>query len=97
MKLEWGKKVNCPACALPFYSMQKSALTCPNCGNKFDISELNTKKLNTVSLDLEADFDDKIPLSDFVFDDSTDEIGLHETADLEDKEVLDDMKLVDKD
>ncbi|MDR0630901.1 MAG: FYDLN acid domain-containing protein [Holosporales bacterium] len=49
MKLEWGKKIHCPACMLPFYSLQRTSLLCPNCGNScgnsFLNSELNLRKV----------------------------------------------------
>lgn len=94
MKLEWGKKVNCLACAMPFYSMQKTTLVCPNCGYKFDISELNTKKMTSTPLDIE-DLDEKIALSSFDFSDNADDIDLSEESDLADKEVIEDIKLID--
>jgi len=94
MKLEWGKKVNCLACAMPFYSMQKTTLVCPNCGHKFDISELNTKKITSIPLDIE-DLDEKVALSSFGFSDNADDIDLSDDSDLADKEVIEDIKLID--
>lgn len=95
MKLEWGKKINCLACALPFYSMQKTNLVCPSCGHKFDISELNTKKMASIPLDIDTEIDDKVALSSFGFTDNTDEIDLSDDSDLTDKDVIEDIKLVD--
>lgn len=94
MKLEWGKKVNCLACSMPFYSMQKTTLVCPNCGHKFDISELNTKKMTSIPLDIE-DLDEKVVLSSFGFSDNADDIDLSDDSDLADKEVIEDIKLID--
>ncbi len=97
MKLEWGKKVYCPSCALPFYNMQKTSLECPNCGNKFDLSELNIKKGSHVAMDEVADMDDKIALSNFGFPDNDSDVDLVDEADdLSDKDVIDDIKLVDE-
>lgn len=93
MKLEWGKKVNCPACALPFYTMQKTELECPSCGHEFNISELNTKKLNASPIEPESD--EKIALSSFEFEDNSEDIDLSEESDLADKEVIEDIKLMD--
>ena len=95
MKLEWGKKVNCLACAMPFYSMQKTTLVCPYCGHKFDISELNSKKLSVIPLDIDDEIDDKVALSGFGFEDSADDIDLTDDSDLADKEVIEDIKLID--
>ena len=35
MKLEWGKKVECPSCGVIFYDMRKIDLSCPHCDTKF--------------------------------------------------------------
>ena len=97
MKLEWGKKVYCPACALPFYSMQKTSLTCPNCGNKFEISDLVLKKGSNVAMDEVVDSDERIALSGFEFMDEEPDVSLvDETDDLSDDEVMEDIKLVDE-
>lgn len=96
MKLEWGKKVNCLACAMPFYSMQKTSLVCPYCGNKFDISELSAKKMAGQPLDIEEDIDDKAAFSNFGLSEEVDDIELDDDSDLSDKEVIDDIKLVDE-
>jgi hypothetical protein len=94
MKLEWGRKVACPGCAIPFYDMQKTSLTCPACGGKFESNELRIRKGSDVSMD-EAVVDDKIseiPSFEFVDD---------ETSDLSDgsseivPEEIEDIKLID--
>ena len=97
MKLEWGKKIHCPACALPFYSMQKTSLICPNCGNKFEISELNSKKNSYVAMDEVAESDEKIALAGFEFIDEEADVDLGDGSDnLSDDEVIEDIKLVDE-
>ena len=97
MKLEWGKKIHCPACALPFYSMQKTSLTCPNCGNKFEISELNNKKASGIAMDEAAEADEKIALAGFEFMDEDADLDISDDADnLSDDEVMEDIKLVDE-
>lgn len=65
MKLEWGKKVCCPKCATPFYSMKKTSLICPNCGHKFEISELTNKKNTKIARDEMVEYDEKIAVTDF--------------------------------
>ncbi len=97
MKLEWGKKVYCPSCALPFYSMQKTSLVCPNCGNKFDISELHTKKTSNVAMDEITDTDEKIALSGFEFMEEEADVDVGDDSnELTDDEVMEDIKLVDE-
>lgn len=43
MKIEWGKKISCPACALTFYDMGKSSLVCPYCQYSFEADSLTSK------------------------------------------------------
>lgn len=96
MKLEWGKKVYCPACALPFYDMQKTSLICPSCGNKFEAADLRSKKHAHIAMD-EIDLDDKIteiPGFEFVEDETVD---LSEDSDgISVPEEIEDIKLVDE-
>lgn len=96
MKLEWGKKVYCPSCSVPFYSMQKSALTCPNCDNKFNVSDLTNKKAPSVVMDEAEEADERIALSGFEFleDESTDLVD--DSDELADEEVIEDIKMVDE-
>lgn len=96
MKIEWGKKVNCPACALPFYSMQKTSLVCPNCGNNFELSELFSKKGTSIAMDEVVESDEKIALSGFGFMEDDDVDLAEENDDISDGEVIDDIKLVDE-
>lgn len=96
MKLEWGKKVYCPACTMPFYSMQKVSLICPNCGSKFELTDLVAKKGANIAMDEVVDTDDRIALPGFEFMDEHPDVGLGEdTDDLSSDEVMDDIKLVD--
>jgi hypothetical protein len=62
MKLEWGKKVSCPACALRLYDLRASSITCPYCGNVFgDNIEARFKKKNYSA---ETEIDSQIMDSD---------------------------------
>lgn len=92
MKLEFGKKIACPACALPFYDMQKTSLVCPSCGYTFDASEMKYKKTNNAAMD-EIDLDDKVvDIPGFEFND--DVVSPDNVIELEDDDVpLDDMKI----
>ncbi|MBQ3945225.1 MAG: FYDLN acid domain-containing protein [Alphaproteobacteria bacterium] len=98
MKLEWGKKVSCPACALPFYSMQKASLVCPNCGNKFELSELTNRKRAKIAMDETPEYDKNPVFSGF--DEIPEEIEQNmneEDEDIAATEVIKDMKFVDGD
>lgn len=97
MKLEWGKKVNCPACALSFYSMQKTSLVCPHCGNKFDISELTSRKRTKIAMDETSDYDDNPVLSGFEDLSEETESSIEEDDDISASDVIKDMKFVDGD
>ncbi|MDR1234259.1 MAG: FYDLN acid domain-containing protein [Holosporales bacterium] len=95
MKLEWGKKVSCPVCALPFYDLRKSSLLCPNCGHSFIAADLRSKMANSVVMDT---VDEK--LSDVSAFDFTDEVV--EGSDISDESVIisvtddmEDIKVVD--
>ena len=46
MKLEWGKKVECPSCGVIFYDMRKTDLSCPHCDTKF---KQTTNTVNQIS------------------------------------------------
>ena len=97
MKLEWGKKVCCPACASPFYSMQKTSLVCPKCANKFKITELTSKKSLNIAMDETAEADERIALSDFdLADDDADIDFVDEDENLSEDDVISDIKLVDE-
>jgi hypothetical protein len=99
MKLEWGKKIYCPFCALPFYDMQKASLSCPNCGHKFNATDLTVKKNNTIAMDEVSDIDDKNSLSSIEFEEEV-EVGAvfaDDTDDLSTKDgIIDEIKLVDE-
>ncbi len=43
-KDEWGVKRLCPSCSTRFYDLQNDPMTCPNCGNTFDLESLTAKK-----------------------------------------------------
>lgn len=94
MKLEWGKKIACPACVLPFYDLRKTSLVCPNCGNSFEASEIKYKKISTVAMD-EVDLDDKIAaIPGFEFSDEVDPAELTDnSSELGDDSDIDDIKL----
>ena len=95
MKLTYGKKIACPACALPFYDLQRTYLVCPNCGNSFDASEIKHKKASNIIMD-EIDLDDKIvDIPGFEFNDEVDSTGLSEhVSDLSDEtEAFEDIKI----
>ncbi|MDR3031487.1 MAG: FYDLN acid domain-containing protein [Holosporales bacterium] len=86
MKIEWGKKVSCPACSLAFYDLWKTALVCPYCGNTFDVADLISKKAHAINLEPEDDIDDKaIGLSGFEFESEV------ENSDIQDDRVEDDI------
>ena len=65
MKLDWGKKVCCPKCSSRFYSMKKNSLVCPNCGYKFEVSELTSKKSVKVARDEVIEYDEEIAVTEF--------------------------------
>lgn len=46
-KDEWGVKRLCPSCSTRFYDLQNDPMTCPNCGNTFDVESLTAKKSPT--------------------------------------------------
>ncbi|MBQ8651160.1 MAG: FYDLN acid domain-containing protein [Alphaproteobacteria bacterium] len=97
MKLEWGKKIHCPACALPFYDMQKKSVLCPNCGHKFESSlTLSKHKQNTVMDEVIDDEDDKVAISSFDFIEETDDDISGESEDIAVKSEIEDIKLVDE-
>jgi hypothetical protein len=101
MKLEWGKKICCPACALPFYGMQLTSVVCPNCGKTFDVSELFTKKSNrpvVVETDVIDIEDNVLVISDFGFEEGESEntVLSEDSNELLVKTEIDDMKLVDE-
>jgi predicted RNA-binding Zn-ribbon protein involved in translation (DUF1610 family) len=59
MHINWGKKVSCPACSIPFYDRQKSSLSCPQCGYSFERSELHTTK-GVIHAMVDVDLDDSL-------------------------------------
>ncbi len=67
MKLEWGKKVTCPACAMHFYDMMKSPAVCPHCGNTFDTMEIKSRRR------LDEKIEEDNMNADFEFDVSSDD------------------------
>lgn len=61
MKIEWGRKVTCPACVKHLYDMMKSVVTCPYCGYKFDRFESKLiKKDDELDFKLEDDLDSDV-------------------------------------
>lgn len=75
MKLEWGRKVVCPACAMYFYDLMKSPAECPHCGNKFDALEIRSKKRSEDKDDvISNDFEFEVSVDD-VIEDDTDHLG----------------------
>lgn len=98
MKREWGKKISCPACALSFYSMQKTSLVCPNCGNKFEIAELISRKRTKVAMDETSVYDENPIFSGFdEFPEELEQNMNESDDDISTTEVIKDMKSVDGD
>jgi hypothetical protein len=91
MKLEWGRKVNCPTCSIFFYDMQKTSLHCPGCGSDFEKADLNKK--NSSITDVAIDIDDKGVISGFSLEgNNMDEFGISDDEDLSMKTEMDDME-----
>ena len=95
MKAEWGKKVNCTACAMPFYSIKKTSLVCPYCGHKFEISEVSKKRYSKIAMDEICEDDEKISLSRFNEDEEAEEINTSNDDEATAKDAIGNMKLVD--
>ena len=95
MKLDWGKKVCCPKCGTPFYSMKKTSLVCPNCEHKFEISELTNRKGVRVARDEVVEYDEKIAISDFdrVEEEQTLELNDDNSNFSDEEEVVREIKL----
>ncbi|MDR1288843.1 MAG: FYDLN acid domain-containing protein [Holosporales bacterium] len=97
MKLEWGRKIGCPACALPFYDLRRSSVSCPHCGNSFEISDLHSKKGAVGAMD-EVEIDEKmVEIAGFDFPDEPDS-GIDLTDDpgiITVGEDIEDVKIVD--
>ena len=55
MKIEWGKKVCCPACSLAFYDMGKHSLVCPYCQYAFDADALLSKGIESEPEEIEIE------------------------------------------
>jgi hypothetical protein len=75
--------------------MRKSSLRCPNCGHTFEISDLRSKKMNSIAMD-EVVVHDKIgELSGFGLGEETEEgAGLHDSpVVISVAEDLDDIKV----
>ncbi len=49
MKLEWGRKISCPACAMHLYDLMNVSVVCPYCGNTFETNDYKLKKKNTMA------------------------------------------------
>jgi uncharacterized protein (TIGR02300 family) len=94
MKLEWGKKICCPACSLPFFDLQRTDILCPYCGSAFASSDLQSKKIVAEVLD-DIALDDKLTeITGFDFPDESDsEIDLSDDAEI--LSVGDDIEDVD--
>ncbi len=45
-KPEWGVKRVCQSCAIKFYDMARSPITCPKCGARFDPEALLKSRRN---------------------------------------------------
>ncbi|MDR0744531.1 MAG: FYDLN acid domain-containing protein [Holosporales bacterium] len=86
MKIEWGKKICCPACALPFYDLWKTLLVCPYCGHTVNSSELLIKKTNAINIEEEANIDNnEMKLGGFEFEND------EESSDMPDDEITDEI------
>jgi uncharacterized protein (TIGR02300 family) len=98
MKLEWGRKICCPACSLPFYDMQRSSVVCPSCGRAFEALELFTRGPNQQVVDRNAVDVDVLVTTDFRFeeDESENSALAEDPNELLVKAEIDDMKLVDE-
>lgn len=85
MKLEWGKKRACSACGLSFYDMMQKVLTCPNCGNVFEIVDPVHKQQAQNIIFEKLDIDDKIvDINSMNFSDEINVSDLATTTDFED-------------
>ncbi len=71
MKLEWGKKISCPGCAMPLYDLMRSTIVCPHCGMSFEEGELKLRKKNNISDDNAKNVTDFEFDSDLETDDTT--------------------------
>ncbi|MDR1333384.1 MAG: FYDLN acid domain-containing protein [Holosporales bacterium] len=100
MKLEWGRKVCCPSCTIPFYDLQRTSLVCPNCGSAFESSDLWAKKgLKLLAADVEEDvIDEELAISDFGFsEEETEDVELSEdSGEILVETGIDDIKRIDE-
>lgn len=44
--LEWGTKRACHSCSARFYDMRRSPITCPKCGEVFEVQTLGRRSRN---------------------------------------------------
>ncbi|MDR0942095.1 MAG: FYDLN acid domain-containing protein [Holosporales bacterium] len=96
MKLEWGRKICCPACSTHFYDLQKMSLVCPSCGNTFERSDLFAKKNSQAIIDETIDVDDDKGIADFGFEEDTAEELSVNSDELSVKSEMEDIQLVDE-
>jgi hypothetical protein len=97
MKLEWGRKIYCPSCAMHFYDLRRTKLMCPVCNREFDKTDLTHSKQSHVAVDDDADVEDKAVITDFEFDEETIDIDLSDDSDeLAVKTEIDEIKFVDE-
>ena len=100
-KDEWGVKRLCPNCSTRFYDLQNDPMTCPSCGNIFDLESLLAKKTGRSPEKKEAaedtdkpevaEADDDVVLDD---DDDSDEVDIEDEL-LDDDDDDDDVDLED--
>lgn len=88
MKLEWGKKVSCPACAMHLYDLMKTSVVCPYCGNTFEGNDYKLKKKGTT-----LDESSKIN-SDFEFE--VEDLETDESVVLDGDEIENDIDVIKK-
>ena len=86
-KEEWGVKRVCPHCATRFYDLQNDPMTCPNCGETFDLATLNGEKSKTAM----ADKADKSAIKESTESDLADDVDVLDDDDDIDVEMDDDL------
>ena len=87
-KEEWGVKRLCPSCATRFYDLQNDPMTCPSCGNTFDLDSLLNKKTPRAADKKETVDTDQTPVAD----DAEEEVVLvDDDDDDDDVEIGDDL------
>jgi uncharacterized protein (TIGR02300 family) len=88
-KEEWGVKRVCPSCATRFYDLRNDPMTCPSCGDAFDLESMTQTKSRTT----QADKEDKSNPANTPAPDETEEVVLDDDEDVDvdlDDDLLDD-------